>query len=408
MCTFCIFAVACNENDESSAESSVESSEAEIVLSSEQAIELIKRDKLITDMFINNSLCNGKSTDAVALKSGEYASFSAIESLLDSTYTESGGNKAFFLSYPENHTPSVTGIDGKTFVFNHVGSSYADFIDEKTVSIENGENENEAIIKARAQSGREVELKAVRDNDVWRLESGIYMLDSEKTSAFDKLFPLSDYGSFMEFSGNVLVIELFISDNKSDFTAEDEKDFHKRIENAVNYIVEQSKTFGNEVKVTYESAYFDHAGIIGNRALDFDIFFAETRFGSLQNFADSNFDLSAYDNYVFAVCLNKEMDVSYALYDGTDKTQIYFGERLIMGNNTSDVDVCISLLSLLGAYGYDNGLCDEYTEALYNEYFPHDIMVSESLVYSLMSPVTAYACGITDELIPLYRVFWYE
>lgn len=407
VCVLSLCFTACNSGEESGSNSSVESV-IEPSFASDQAIELIKRDRLITDIFINNSLCEDKSLDAVALLSGEYSSFSEIEALLDSTYTVSGGNKEFFLSYPENHIASVSGIDGKTFVFNHIGSSYDDFINESSVLVENGANENEMLIKCKTELGKGIELKAVCENDIWRLEKGVYMLNGLTPTKTYKKFPLSEYGSFMEFSGNVLVIELFVTDNQSEFTSSEETEFHKRVENAVGYIKEQASSYGNEVNVTYESAYFDHAGVLGTRALDFDIVFAETGFGSLQSFADANFDLAAYDNYVFVVCMNKNADVSYACYNGSDEKQIYFAERLIMGKNTTDIEVCVSLLRLLGAYSFNEGLCDEYTESLYNEYFPHDIMVSESLAYSVMSPVTAYACGITDELIPIYRVFFYE
>lgn len=401
-----LLAVGCNGDEESSAPIS-ESSVSECGLSIEIALSLIARDKLVTDIFVNGSLCDGITFESVAVGSGEYADFSAIESLLASTYTQSGGTREFFKTYPKEHTPAVSGIDGKTFVFNHIGSKYDDDIDRNSVSVSATDDPARARIAAKTLSGREVELFAVCEGDAWLLESGVFAT-AEEDKSFDNKFPMSDLGSFREYKGNILVIEFFITDNNTEIDKADEDDFHKRIESAFDYITEQSERFGNEVNVTYARKHFDHAGVVGTRGLDFDIMFAETGFGTLMKFADANFDLTAYDNYVFAVCLNKNAEVSYNGYNGNDETQIYFGERVIVGRDTTDVEICVSMLKLLGAYGYDEAKTDTDIEALYRSYFPYDITVSESLSYSVMSPVTAYACGITDELDSLYRVFWFE
>ncbi len=404
---FCLIFVGCNGDSEISSEPSTESSEITCPLGVMEALELIARDKLVTDIFINNSLCESVSAESVALTSGEYADFSEIEKLLSSTYTASGKSIDYFKSYPEGHTPSVTGIDGKTFVFNHIGSGFDDFIDRNSVETISTEDESRVQISAKTQSGREVTLFAVYENGAWLLETGVYMTAHEE-SELENSFPLSKLGSFMEFKGEILVIEFFISDNVFDFDNETEDAFHKRIESAFDYISEQSESYGNKVNITYQRARFDHAGVLGTRGLDFDIMFAETGFGSLVKFADANFDLAAYDNYVFAVCINNDSAVSHNGYEGTDETQLYFGERVIVGRDTTDVEICVSVLKLLGAYGYDEEKADADIELLYRTYFPHDIMVSESLAYSVMSPVTAYACGITDELSGLYRVFMYS
>ena len=113
----CLLIGACNGQEESSIESVSDSGETAVSLTQSEALSLIERDKTATDMFINNSLCDGVATQSVAVTEGEYADFSAVENLLSSTYTEDGGNREFFKGYPENLYPSVSGIDGKTFVF---------------------------------------------------------------------------------------------------------------------------------------------------------------------------------------------------------------------------------------------------------------------------------------------------
>lgn len=404
-----VFSACESEGDESS----VIVSEAENVnsLTVENAVELIERDELITDIFINNSLC-GEGYDSASLhavdESNEYSSFSAIVALLDSTYTESGGYKKTLLSYPENHIAAVAGVEDKTYVFDHIGSGYNDFVLTATVEIKNTESDDEKIIVAKTRTGKELEFVCIYENGKWLLDKGIYLLNRSEPTEFDKKPAYSKLGSFMEFKGEVLVIELFISDQESGFTSEEENAYHERINNVFGFFKEQSKAYGNEVNISYKKTYFDHGGIIGTRGLDFDIVFAETGFGTLQRFADANCDLSAYDNYVVVVCLDKEAEMSFALYDGSDETEIYFAERVVIGNNANEHELAVSVLKLLGAYGYDEGLCDKYVESLYSAYFPKDIMNTEELTDSTLSPVTAYACGISEDLEPLYRVFFEE
>ncbi len=411
VCLLSLTFASCDEEQVSQDETSEESIER-VTLSNEEALDLVKLDRKITEIFINNSLCDGKSTaQAVELKSGEYASFSEVEALLNSVYTESSDNRDMFLSYPKGHTPSVSNIEGKTYVFNHLGSGYNDFIVTSTVNVLDTENENEKIITAQTESGKTVELKAVLENEKWLLESGVYASNINESDECEERFSLSNQGSFKGFSGNVLVIELFISDAESGFTSAEEAEFHGRVKSAFDYITEQSKSYGNEVTVTYEPAYFDHFAVLGTKSLDFDIFFAETGFGTLQKFAEHGehkFDLASYDNYVFVVCMDKEIEASYALYNGEETTLIYFAERVIIGKTTTDAEICVSALKLLGAYGYDEEKCDQSVEKLYKTYFPNDVMTSKELSSSKMSPITAYACGITDKLRPLYRVFLYE
>ncbi len=375
----------------------------------ETAKTLVKRDRLVTDMFVNNSLCFGKTADYVAVDSANsYSSFKKLGTLLGNTYSEAGGTAKKLFAYPNEELPSVKGIEGMTYVFNHAGSYFDGYAVESSLAVKDTENPDKKLISAQTEDGNEIEFTAVRENGKWVLQQGIYALNPQAEVQFTKKFKNALLGSFSEFSGDILVIELFVLDKQTDFTAEKEELYHKKLENAFGYILEQAEGCGIEANITYERIYYEHSGILGTRPLDFDIVFAETGFGTLERFAEENYDLSAYDNYVFAVCLDKEVQTSHALYKGTKETEAYIGERVIFGSNAREEDISVSLLSLIGAYGYDEGVCDEYTETLYRKYFPNDIMVSKSYENSEMSPVTAYACGFTDDLSPLYQVFYYD
>lgn len=401
---------ACEDEAEESSEI-VSVSEQVNPLTVETAVELIERDELITEMFINNSLCgeeNGSASLNAVDESNEYASFSAIQDLLDNTYTESGEYKKMLLNYPEGHIASVSGIEGRTYVFDHIGSRYNDFVMTATVEVKESGKETEKLITARTRTNTEIEFTALYENGKWLLDKGIYLLNRGEPTEFDEKLSYSALGSFSELKGEVLVIELFISDKESEFTSEEETAYHERINTVFGFLEDEAARYGNGFNITYKKTYFEHSGIIGTRGLDFDIVFAETGFGTLQNFADANCDLSAYDNYVFVVCLDKEAEISFNRYEGSNETEIYFAERVIIGNNADEHELAVSLLKLMGAYGYDEGLCDEYTESLYSVYFPNDIMNTEELTDAILSPVTAYACGISDDLEPLYRVFFEE
>ena len=52
-------------------------------------------------------------------------------------------------------------------------------------------------------------------------------------------------------------------------------------------------------------------------------------------------------------------------------------------------------------------LCDKYTEELYRVYYKNDILISGSLADSDISPVTAYACGLTDHLDRNNSIFYF-
>lgn len=381
------------------------------VLSREEAVALLEADMCVTDMFVNHSLCEDGVLSVEYQKlpaDNEYVNFESVRSLLRNTYSSQGGCIEEFLNYPQGLPPSVTEENGRTQVFRHPFERYDDTVYPETASVIDTENANEKLITATTRYSSTVTYKAVLEDGKWRLYEGLFRLKPIEDEGFTKRFPCTGIGSFGTLSGELLVIELFVSDNASEFTSEEEEEYHGRISTAVNYLVDTATAYGKTLSPTYKKAYFDHDGTIGSRPLDFDIVFADTGFGALKNFAEANYDISQYDNYVFVVCLDKNISTSYNAYADTDQTRLYFGERVIIGNQAPSAEVCVSMFGLLGAYSYDQGLCDEYTEALYRSYYKNDIMVSESLAFSKLSPVTAYACGLTESLDRFNSIFYYE
>lgn len=370
---------------------------------------LIEQDRFITDIFVNNSLTVKESAEYIpVVSSTPYSDYGLLCNFIATTYIESSESIQTFLEYPNKELPSVKGINGRTYVFTHKGSSYTDHIVPSTVTVAPTSDIDEYRITARTKSGITVEMKALRVNGRWLLEKGIYLLNPMAESRFTLKFGGSDRGSFASYSGNILVIELFITDKTSGFTEEQEDEFHSKVSASFDSLGKSLSQYGASVNLDYERGYYEHSETIGVRALDFDIVFAETGFGTLKKFAESNYDLSQYDNYVFAVCMNKEIETSYELYLATAETEVYYGERVIIGSNATEDEISLSMLSILGATDYSGEEYGEYITSLYAQYFPDDVMVRKTLEGSEISAVTAYACGVADDLPSLYRVFYYE
>ena len=387
-------------NDESSSDVS------QALFTNETAIELIERDRKITEMFVCNSLFgeyNGSLSVTLA-DDNEFHNFSSVEELLNSTYVQESNDKTFFLEYPQYGEKAISNADGKTKVFYHAGSGYSDFIDTNTVSVGDTEDENVKTVNAKTLSGKDVVLKAVKRDDKWLLENGIYHVNpEEETVNIDPTY--SNLGSLCDFSGKILVIELFVSDNETEISSVQEEAFHNKIVKAMDYLKSQSEQYGNTVNITYEPAYFDHSGIVGTRPLDFDLDFAETSFGTLANFAKANFPVTDYDNYFFVVCLDKDVKTTALRYEDDETTELYFGERVSMGNRSTSEEICEAVLKLLGIFDYTDERFEPCTDSLFNAYFPDEFLLKKDFESSTISPVTAYVCGMTNKLDSLLKVF---
>ena len=375
-------------------------------LTAENAIQLINTDKLVTEIFICNSLCDKNASVGYHPASNQaYAQFSAIKALLNSVYSSNSTDINLLLSYPQMHAPAVKEQDGKTMVFNHLGSSFTDFINTQSVAVLCNENESTAKINCKTQSGKEITLNAVYETDCWRLVNGIYSSYPQAHTDFSAKYIYSDKGSLKKLTGKTLIIEFFISDEETTVTPAEEEAFHQKVKAAADKIAQQSLLYGNEISFSYQSESFLHDKTLGTRPLEFDLMIAETGFGSLADFAKTVAEVNKYDNYLFAVYVSKELETSAGMYDNTEDTECYIGERILVGKNGTAEEIYGGILTLAGGYGYTNGILDEYTEGLYKEYFPNCGLIPDNINNAQISAVNAYNCGITDELKELYRIF---
>ncbi len=392
------------ESVSSKSEETGEISETEIILSLEDAVALIEKDRAITEIFLCNSLCPDEAKTKAEYfplsKDNKYYSFSEIESLINSVYlTET--EKEFFLSYPLENVPSVSDNDGITNVFYHDGIGYTDFIDEKTISVINTEEKEIKLIKCKTLSGKSLLLKTVLVGKEWRLEKGIYFSNAPAQEFVTDKLPLSGLGSMSKLNGKVLVVEIFMTDSESSFEKETEEEYHKKISSAVDFAASQAEAFGAEIEITYQRAYFDHRNIIENNPLSIDFIFDGTGFGSLGGFIEGIVDVSEYDSYCAVVCMNKEFDSYFNIYDDTQETEKYICEKIVVGNDFSEQQIYFSFLRLAGEPYMESG----YLKDVYNLYFPNNPLLKDDYKKSEMSEITAYSCGVIDKLSKIYSIF---
>ena len=100
---FALFLTACGGEEESVSDISNEEAESSFETVSEDeseepqsldftldmALDLLESDRLITDIFLNNALCNRQTVKSVPVAaSSRYSDYSVIEKLLLSTYTQ--------------------------------------------------------------------------------------------------------------------------------------------------------------------------------------------------------------------------------------------------------------------------------------------------------------------------------
>ena len=75
---------------------------------------------------------------------------------------------------------------------------------------------------------------------------------------------------------------------------------------------------------------------------------------------------------------------------------------------TEELAICGYIFELLGVNNILYSECDDFIKSLYCEYFPNDFFVKSTLENTSISPVVAYFSGITEDLHPLYRVFYID
>lgn len=407
----CISLVSCGDGEVSSSAPNGEETSAESghPLTKDIAVGLLAQDEALTRIFINNELVNTEVANAMPVNpESEYSDYSAVEALINNTYLPSGGTKEFFESYPGVGEPAVSNHDGKSYVFYHAGSEYSDFISEVSIKIDDSDDPDKCSLTAYTHIGTRVTLDFSYSGGRWLLDKGLFRSLPEQSDYCNLEFPLSRIGSMSEFRGDILAIELYISDREGGFDPDEEEACSAKIKEALDYLAEQGERFGETANIKHERVYFEHNDILGTGVFDLDIMFAGTTLLSLEGLLSVSCDLDAYDNYVVFVCVDKNVATEAMRYDATETSELYYAERVTVTKQSTPSEIALCVLDLLGAYNYDGRYCDAYTTRLFASYFPNEIMLTKDIESGSVSPVTAYISGMTDELKTIYYPFFYN
>ena len=303
--------------------------------------------------------------------------------------------------------PAVSNNNGRTRVFYHAGNVFEDHIDVSTIEVTNL-SETSAVVSAKTENGESVDLECAYNEKLgWLLTKGIYRSLPEQSEVCDIVFPGSLVGSLPSFKGDLLIIELYISDKTKEFSDEEQIELSEKIGEAVDFVKNISEQYGNTVNITREKTYFRHNGVIGNGLYDIDLMFAETSLKSVNGLIENAFDPDGYDGYMVFICVDDEFDTSSHKYTSENGAAIYYSERVIVNAESTVNDMVFGIFDLLGAYDFNGRYNSDYITELFDVYFPNEYMNTKDINNGEMSPLTAYICGLTDGLDPLFKPFAY-
>lgn len=400
----CFSLFACGTEPEvSDADPAAESSPSVPALDVPTALELIKADRELIDIYMNGSLFPIRSVREVTLGTARrFGVYEELVSFVNDVYYSEGGTPEFLASFPGVGPAAVSQAGRATKVFYHPGARYDDYVDESTVSVE-PVSENTAVIRAVTLSGAEAALDCTYENGAWKLDKGLYRTLPPEPAA-DARFDYTGMGSLPAFKGRLLAVEIYFSDSDHKFDDDTENIVSDRIGEALSFLCDNAARYGDEVEVTRSRLYYEHKGSIGNRVYDLDLMLASSTIGSINRMVEDNFDVSQYDGYVVFACRSNGEVTAAMRYENSDNTAIYFTERVNVSLSSDPLSIARETLALIGATDFaDNG--DSYIPALFRIYFPDDVMLSPSPENASVSPLTAYISGMTDGLDPIFGVF---
>ncbi|MBR0231111.1 MAG: hypothetical protein IJQ53_02675 [Clostridia bacterium] len=386
-----------------------ETSEYPPQLTAEEAKALIEADKTVTDIYVNGAIVAQKTAKTVpASPSSEYSDYSKLQALVGATYLPEGGTPEFFRQWPGYGAPAISASGGKTMTFYHAGSSFAEYVDTETVSVERTEEADVCVINCKTASGQKVALKCRFSRGRWVLEKGLMRTLPEESDFCTLGFPYSGIGSMKSFSGSILAVELFISDSEFTFDLAAEEKCSENVAAALDYLASRAEEYGGAPEITVKKFFFEHNGKLTVRNYNIDIMFASTVLESVEKTLKDNFDTDRYDNYLVFICLGKDIEVRAQRYEQTTESVIFYPERVIMTPESTSSEITLAVMELLGAYPFDADNGGVYRTELFRQYFPRDILLTGDIGTGTVSPVTAFRCGMTNRLAPVLRAFWYE
>lgn len=357
----------------------------------ENAQALINADYLIANIFVSG-----------LLETGGYPEFADIRALLDTTYVPGSGAAESYLAFPGYGEAAVYSDGGKT-AYNYLFKDTVPYINPEDITVT--ESGVEGVMNIDA-GGYRLTMSFIGGR--WLLGGSIYLMYAEERDAeeLDFAFDGMGIGSAKALSGNILLVEVFVSDTVSAFSEESIAKFSAKIDSVTDFLRESAASYGTALSFDKKQLYFTHREVIEfseEEPYRFELAMGTTAFGTLTGYIEGNMDTSGYDGY-FAVLCSDKPGAGYAGPFTYGDAERFFTERSVLLAEDSEGLLAVNILKLFGAAE----LTDSAQTDLMNKYIKNEIMAGAELDAAAVSPLTAYRSGMTKRLPAPFRVFYTE
>lgn len=413
-----VFLAGCNneslsKSEEQSYEPSVEESsfdESKSMVTSSEVYqmldELLEKEKELVRLFFENGMYELTTKSGIfspVKKESEYSSMENVEKLFD-IYTFPEKVMPYFFDFPKYGEKAVFEMNGEVYATKYITkkltypSSNIFYISElglesATLSFEsNGETKKIVL---------DFETKTLSDSPYRMIYSEDY---SDKWSTSNYSPTVMNVGSGKKLIGKTLVINVFMSDKKSEWEMDDVKKTLATVNESINWIQENADQYGTDLTLTSTtdstSLYYRASSTLTTVAEDqiwINELFTYTTYESLDNYIKTNCELAKYDNYVVLFHINKKGENDLGRFDSSMfEKDLYKVERAVMYSNSTKKDYITSILNLFGAESLENA-GDDVTR-----YFKNEIMLGETALNTktYVGEITAYLIGWKQSVYP--------
>ena len=225
-----------------------------------------------------------------------------------------------------------------------------------------------------------------------------------------------NFGSAKKLVGDCALVTIFMADEESIFTINQEEEAMSKLTEAVNYLTNKANLFGRELEIVYNEPdliyRFNSKNIISTNFDDTNWSVDLLERINSDKIVQEIYRNYGIDNVGFVINVNKEGQ-SYAVSTNKYVMKKYDNEKCVIysqysGSETNAYVYAHEILHLFGATDlyYPNDII-EYRKDLAEEYFPNEIMLDYhyNLKNAMISDVTAYLIGWKDKLKKEYEDF---
>lgn len=377
---------------------------------------LLTADKKIIDIFVHLELIPCLDTIETEnlslqtlgyypLQNTPYQKYEKLEMLLSETYALQSTIDAY-LSYPSHGKKLFKNRNGQTLFSPYYLGKFSEQIDLSSVQVAKKEAHRAVISFLLADGQTRESLEMAHTEDGWRLCDSLYFKRHTPQTLPFTTSGIKNTGSVKTLKGNTLLINLFVTDNESDFSKEEIKQTEITVKDAIFFLQDTAKSYG--ISLSIQSVVLPVFSVpqIPNGIEDASLpvrLLAHSPYGSMETLLSS---VSAGQNYD-SVCVffhaNKNgksyaspQTVSLPIHQ-TDETEWAF---LFHGSSSpapfSASVFAHELLHLAGAPDlYYPAEDTSLQKTLAPDYFPYDLMriVPKDIQTARIGAYTAFQIG---------------